>query len=48
MKMGSRWIDEMATMDAATFSFSVPASSFDSQAGVSLPVSISIFETKFS
>ncbi|MND02646.1 hypothetical protein D3C83_221050 [compost metagenome] len=47
-KMRSRWIEEIATIEAATFSFSVPESSFESQAGASVPASWSMRETKFS
>ena len=47
MKMRSRWIEEIATMLAATFSLSVPASSLPSQFRVSEPFA-SIVDTKFS
>ncbi len=48
MKMRSRWIDEIATIEMATLSFSVPESSLASQAGASAPASWSMRETKFS
>jgi hypothetical protein len=48
MKIRSRWIDEIATIEMATLSFSVPESIFESQAGASLPASWSMRETKFS
>ena len=47
MKMRNRWIDEIATMLAATLSFSVPESSLPSQPSESVPLA-SMVETKFS
>ncbi|MNF11511.1 hypothetical protein D3C80_2127450 [compost metagenome] len=48
MNTRSRWIEEMATMEAATFIFSEEESIFPSQPSFSLPSSISSCETKFS
>ncbi len=47
MNMRSRWIEEIATMLAATLSFSVPESILPSQPSVSVPLA-SMVETKFS
>ncbi|MND02159.1 hypothetical protein D3C83_214370 [compost metagenome] len=44
----SRWMEEMATMEAATFSFSVPASSLPIQLNWSPLPGTSSCETKFS
>ena len=44
-----RWMgDYLATIDAATFSFSVPESSLPSQPSVSPPGPVSMRDTKFS
>ena len=48
MNARSRWIEEIATIDEATFSFSEFASSLPSQLSFSPPVSTSSAETKFS
>lgn len=48
MKALSRWIDEMATMEAATFCLSEPESSLPSQESFSFSSDISMRETKFS
>ncbi|MNE13325.1 hypothetical protein D3C80_1061570 [compost metagenome] len=48
MNMRSRWIEEIATIDAATFIFSEPESILPSQSSFSLPSSMSSWETKFS
>lgn len=51
MKTRSRWIEEIATIDAATFSLSPPASSLPSQpsaASRDSPWFASMRETKFS
>ena len=47
MKMRNRWIEEIATMLAATLSFSVPESILPSQPSVSVPLA-SMVDTKFS
>ncbi|KWV89120.1 hypothetical protein PFLmoz3_02019 [Pseudomonas fluorescens] len=48
MKMRSRWMEEIATMEAATFIFSDEESMVPSQLSFSLFSSISSCETKFS
>ncbi|MNN77954.1 hypothetical protein D3C81_1944620 [compost metagenome] len=48
MKIRSRWMEEIATMEAATFIFSEPESILPSQLSFSLSSSISSCETKFS
>ncbi|MNR60671.1 hypothetical protein D3C85_1822140 [compost metagenome] len=48
MNTRSRWIEEIATIDAATFIFSEDESILPSQLSFSLSSSMSSWETKFS
>ncbi|MNL58858.1 hypothetical protein D3C87_1825350 [compost metagenome] len=48
MKMRSRWMDEIATIEAATFIFSDDESMVPNQLSFSLWSSMSSCETKFS